>query len=75
MCAWLVKLYDSSLIHANLSASETSIAHVIKHYANVLFTYDYTPVCENICDSCSQHQASIAFLHVEITDLMVLTHH
>ena len=75
MCEWLVKLCDSSLTHANLSASETSIAHVTKCYANVLFTYHCTPVCENICDSCSQHQASVAFLHVGITDLTVLTHH
>jgi len=34
-----VKLCDPSLTRANLSAFEISIAHIIKHYANILFTY------------------------------------
>ena len=37
---WAVdKLSDPSLKRANLSALEVSVAHVIKRYTNVLFTY------------------------------------
>jgi len=36
---WQVKLCDPSLTCANLSALEMSIAHVIKRYTNVMFTY------------------------------------
>jgi len=34
---WQVKLCDHSLTRASLSALEMSIAHIIKHYGNVLF--------------------------------------
>jgi len=37
-----VYLRDPSLTCANLSALETSIAHIIKHYTNVLFTFTLT---------------------------------
>jgi len=38
-CGWQVKLCDPSSTRANLSALEMSIAHIIKRYTNVLFTY------------------------------------
>jgi len=37
-CGWQVKLCDPSLTRANLSASEVSIAYIIKHYTYVLCT-------------------------------------
>jgi len=36
---WQVKLCDSSLTRANLSALEMRIAHIIQRCTNVLFTY------------------------------------
>jgi len=36
---WQVKLCDSLLTRANLSALDMSITHTIKCYTNVLFTY------------------------------------
>ena len=40
-CGWQVKLCDPSLTHANLSTLGMSIAHIIKHYADVLFILLY----------------------------------
>jgi len=38
---WQVKLCDPSLTRANLGVLQMSIAHVIKPYTNVMFTFFY----------------------------------
>ena len=51
---WQVKLCDLSSTRVNLSALEMSISHIIKRYANALFTYllTYLLACIQTAVAC-----------------------